>query len=71
MSNRGSVGVQIARARKTYGTTVAVHGIDLDIAPGEFISLLEPSGSGKTTLLGMLGRFVLPSAGTIHVGDRD
>lgn len=71
MGDRASVGVRIVGARKTYGTTVAVHDIDLDIAPGEFVSLLGPSGSGKTTLLGMLGGFVMPSAGSIHIGRRD
>ncbi len=71
MSNRANVGVRLAGARKSYGATVAVHEIDLDIRAGEFISLLGPSGSGKTTLLGMLGGFVMPSGGTIHIGERD
>ncbi|MES1926673.1 ABC transporter ATP-binding protein [Salinisphaera sp. T31B1] len=71
MKTRDSVGVRIRGARKVYGRTVAVHETDLDIAPGEFVSLLGPSGSGKTTLLGMLGGFVMPSGGTIHIGDRD
>lgn len=71
MNDRESVGVRIQKAYKAYGRTTAVDTTDLDIAAGEFISLLGPSGSGKTTLLGMLGGFVMPSAGAIYIGDRD
>ena len=59
---------------KTYGSghtaVTAVHSASLDLADGEFISLLGPSGSGKTTLLSMVGGLLTPSDGTIRVGDR-
>jgi putative spermidine/putrescine transport system ATP-binding protein len=48
----------------------AVADIDLEIAPGEFVSFLGPSGSGKTTTLMMIAGFERPSAGEIHVGGR-
>jgi putative ABC transport system ATP-binding protein len=48
-----------------------LHGIDLDVAPGEFLAIVGPSGSGKTTLLGLLAGLDLPSAGTIEVDGRD
>ena len=44
--------------------------VSLDIAPGEFVTLLGPSGSGKTTTLMMLAGFEIPSAGEIWVDDR-
>jgi len=45
----------------------AVDGVDLDIAPGEFVVLLGPSGSGKTTLLKMLNRIYEPTSGEIFI----
>ena len=52
-----------------YGRMVALDGIDLDIAQGEFLTLLGPSGSGKTTLLMILAGFTRPDAGSIRFGD--
>jgi ABC-type Fe3+/spermidine/putrescine transport system ATPase subunit len=49
------------------GAVVAVDGVSLDIAAGEFLTLLGPSGSGKTTSLMMLAGFETPSAGEIYV----
>jgi putative ABC transport system ATP-binding protein len=45
----------------------AVNGVDLDIAPGEFMSLAGPSGSGKTTLLNMIGGLDRPTEGSVEV----
>ena len=47
------------------GSTVALSGIDLDIAPGEFVSLIGPSGCGKSTLLRVIGDLVQPTRGTV------
>ncbi len=49
--------------RKTYGDVVAVDGVDLEVAPGEFFTLLGPSGSGKTTTLRLIAGFERPDAG--------
>ncbi|MEO9190789.1 MAG: ABC transporter ATP-binding protein [Acetobacteraceae bacterium] len=48
-----------------FGKTTAVDRLDLDIAPGEFVSLLGPSGCGKTTTLRMIAGFMRPTEGTI------
>jgi len=52
---------------KHYGANVAVAGIDLDVADGEFVTLLGPSGCGKTTTLGLIAGFFPPSAGEIYL----
>jgi putative spermidine/putrescine transport system ATP-binding protein len=53
------------------GAIVAVAGIDLEIADGEFFSMLGPSGSGKTTTLRMIAGFELPSEGRILLHGED
>ena len=50
---------------------MAVDGVTLDIAAGEFFSLLGPSGCGKTTSLRMIAGFELPDSGRVHVGGKD
>lgn len=50
---------------------VALRGVDLDVDPGEFISLLGPSGSGKSTVLGLLAGVLRPSAGRVLIGEHD
>ena len=63
--------VVLKQVSKRYGDTIAVRGLDLDIREGEFLTLLGPSGCGKTTTLRMIAGFVLPSSGTVHLGDED
>ena len=49
----------------------AVDDVDLDIAAGEFFSMLGPSGSGKTTVLRLIAGFELPTAGTVELFGQD
>jgi putative spermidine/putrescine transport system ATP-binding protein len=63
--------ILLSGLRKTYGDVVAVHGIDLEIARGEFFTLLGPSGSGKTTTLRMIAGFEEPDQGKVELGGRD
>jgi len=65
------VDVRLERVTKDFGETVAVDDVSLDIAEGEFFSMLGPSGCGKTTTLRMIGGFEEPSRGTIYLGGRD
>jgi len=52
--------------KKFHGQTV-LHGIDLDVKPGEVVAIIGPSGSGKTTLLRSINLLEQPEAGTIKV----
>jgi len=52
------------------GRTTALEGINLAIAPGEFVSLIGPSGCGKSTLLRLIGDLTAPSAGTVTVNGK-
>jgi spermidine/putrescine ABC transporter ATP-binding subunit len=63
--------VRLIGIAKRYDETVAVQPLDLQVADGEFVTLLGPSGCGKTTTLRMIAGFVAPSAGRIEVGDDD
>jgi NitT/TauT family transport system ATP-binding protein len=53
-----------------HAETVALRGIDLDIAPGEFVSLIGPSGCGKSTLLRVIGDLVGPTRGEVLVNGK-
>lgn len=63
--------VQLRGVVKEYGTTRVLHGVDLDVAPGEFVSLLGPSGCGKTTALRVLAGLEAATEGAVLLGDRD
>jgi putative spermidine/putrescine transport system ATP-binding protein len=67
--------ISLSGLRKTFGTgktsVQAVDGVDLEIADGEFFSLLGPSGSGKTTVLRLIAGFELPTEGRILLDGQD
>ncbi len=48
-----------------------LHGIDLDIRPGEFVALMGTSGSGKSTLMNLIGLLDRPTSGSYHFAGRD
>ncbi len=63
--------VRFASVTKRYGQTIAVDELDLDVADGEFVTLLGPSGCGKTTTLRMVAGLIEPSGGRILFDDHD
>jgi multiple sugar transport system ATP-binding protein len=65
--------VMLEGVRKTFGGKrphVAVHGVDLEVADGEFVVLVGPSGCGKSTTLRMIAGLESISAGRLLIGDR-
>jgi putative spermidine/putrescine transport system ATP-binding protein len=67
----GAPDIRLRGVTKRFGDVVAVDAIDLDIARGEFFTMLGPSGSGKTTTLRMIAGFELPDAGSIELAGQD
>ena len=63
--------VRLNGIRRTYGDVVAIDRLDLDIAEGEFFTLLGPSGSGKTTTLRVIAGFEQPDEGHVELGGVD
>jgi putative spermidine/putrescine transport system ATP-binding protein len=57
--------------RRRFGDAVAVDGVDLEVARGEFVTLLGPSGSGKTTTLRMIAGFLIQDEGTIEIAGQE
>ena len=62
--------IAIRDVRKAYGKSAVVHGVDLDIASGEFIVIIGPSGCGKSTLLRMIAGLEAISSGEIAIAGK-
>ncbi|MGH2674860.1 MAG: ABC transporter ATP-binding protein [Actinomycetota bacterium] len=63
--------VRFEGVTKRFGDVVAVDGVDLEVRPGVFFSMLGPSGSGKTTCLRMIAGFEIPTEGRIELKGQD
>ncbi len=70
MSKSEQHAVSLRNVTKAYGTIRAMDDVSLDVAPGEFLSLLGPSGSGKSTILMAIAGFVKPDGGDILLDGR-
>jgi len=62
--------VRVSGLRRAFGSVVAVDGVDLEVHPGEMMSVLGPSGCGKTTVLRLIAGLDTPDAGTVEIGGR-
>jgi spermidine/putrescine ABC transporter ATP-binding subunit len=71
VTEQPSASLRIEGVSKVFEGTPAVKDFSLDVAPGEFVSLLGPSGCGKTTLLRMIGGFEFPDQGRIVLDDAE
>ncbi len=71
--NSGGQSIRLQQVVKTFksaaGTFTALKGVDLQVQPGEFVSIVGKSGSGKSTLINMITGIDRPTAGEVMIGD--
>lgn len=63
--------IRLSKLTKSFGSVTAVDNVSLDVAEGEFFSMLGPSGSGKTTVLRLIAGFETPSSGSVALFGED
>ena len=63
--------VEVRGLVKRFGSKVALDGVDLDVAEGEFLTLVGPNGAGKTTLIRILAALTRPTRGSVRVAGCD
>ncbi|MFE5617961.1 ABC transporter ATP-binding protein [Streptomyces sp. NPDC056524] len=68
---RTGAALRLSGLRRSFGSAVALDGLDLDVAPGELLALLGPSGCGKTTALRVLAGFERPDEGQVLLDGED
>ncbi|KAA0680027.1 ABC transporter ATP-binding protein [Roseomonas genomospecies 6] len=61
-------GVTLRGVRKSFGRIEVIHGVDLEVADGEFVAFVGPSGCGKSTLLRLIAGLEEPGAGDLFIG---
>jgi ABC-2 type transport system ATP-binding protein len=69
--SKAGVAVRAEGLRKSYGSTMAVDGVSLEIPAGRIFGLLGPNGAGKSTTIGMLSGLLLPDAGRVEIAGGD
>ena len=69
--NSNKKSVEVCNIVKRFGDFTAVDNVSINIAPGEFCSLLGPSGSGKTTMLKIIAGYEDPTEGTVKIDGQD
>ena len=63
--------IEVEKLTKSFGHQVALRGVDLEVAEGEFLTLFGPNGAGKTTLMRIVASLTRPTGGTVRVRGED
>ncbi len=63
--------IEVNKVTKAFGHQVALRGVDLSLAEGEFLALFGPNGAGKTTLIRIVASLMLPTGGAVRVRGED
>ena len=63
--------IEVSNLSKSFGSRVALAGVDLSIGAGEFVTLMGPNGAGKTTFLRILATLARPTSGTVRIAGLD
>jgi heme exporter protein A len=63
--------IEIRKLIKAFGSRAVLKGVDLDVAPGEFVTLVGPNGAGKTTLMNVVSTLGKPTGGRVRVAGYD
>lgn len=71
MSQDAAPAIQLQRVTKSFGHQIALRGVDLEVAQGQFLALFGPNGAGKTTLMRIVASLARPSAGAVRVLGQD
>ncbi len=71
MSGPGTAAIEIEAVKKSFGSVVALDGLDLQVGAGTVFGLLGPNGAGKTTLVGVLATLLRPDEGRVRVLGHD
>ncbi|NGO65911.1 ABC transporter ATP-binding protein [Rhizobium daejeonense] len=70
MTEKPGNAVEIDAITKSYGDTVAIRHVSMNVQDGEFVTILGPSGCGKSTLLRMISGFVEPTTGDLRIAGK-
>ena len=63
--------IEVSGLVKSFGSKIALGGVDLDVAEGEFLTLVGPNGAGKTTLIRILATLTRPTRGSVRIAGCD
>jgi heme exporter protein A len=67
MSGSPELGIRLRGVTKTFGATVALRGVDLEIPAGSYVALMGANGAGKSTLLKVVAGLAVPTKGTVTI----